>query len=131
MRQSTEQELQIKGMEALKLRRGQELLKIEETVRVKTMLEQNLKMDETQECMDHLKEMIEAGRTNLNKFAFKELSKYEADPVKARKVDLNKVFQEELQNDLSKFEDKIKERMQSFVNNAPKYDGNMEKMFKW
>ena len=131
MRQSTEQELQIKGMEALKLRRGQELLKIEETVRVKTMLEQNLKMDETQECMDHLKEMIEAGRTNLNKFAFKELSKYEADPVKARKVDLNKVFQEELQNDLSKFEDKIKERIQSFFNNAPKYDGNMEKMFKW
>ena len=95
------------------------------------MLEQNLKMDETQERMDHLKEMIEAGRTNLNKFAFKELSKYEADPDKARKVDLNKVFQEELQNDLSKFQDKIKERIQSFVNNAPKYDGNMEKMFKW
>ena len=108
MRQSTEQELRTRtsnqgDMEALKLRRGQELLKIEETVRVKTMLEQNLKMDETQERMDHLKEMIEAGRTNLNKFAFKELSKYETDSDKARKVDLNKVFQEELQNDLSKF----------------------------
>ena len=95
------------------------------------MLEQTIKMDETQEGMDHLKEMIEAGRTNLNKFALKELSKYEADPDKARKVDLNKAFHEELQNELSKFEDKIEERIQRIVKNASKYDGNMEKMFKW
>ena len=54
MRQRAEQELQIKGMEALKWRRGKELKIIEKIARLKTMLERNKKMDETQECMEHL-----------------------------------------------------------------------------
>ena len=62
-------------MEGLKWRRGQELKIIEKIARLKTMLEWNKKMDETQECMEHLKEMVEAGRINLNKFAYEELSK--------------------------------------------------------
>ena len=54
MRQRAEQELQIKGMEALKWRWGKELKIIEKIARLKTMLERNKKMDETQECMEHL-----------------------------------------------------------------------------
>ena len=83
------------------------LKKIEKIARVKTMLEQNIKMDETRERIKPLKEMveaglieagmIEAGRRKLNKLAFKELNKYEADLDEAEKADLDKAFYKELQ----------------------------------
>lgn len=111
-------------MEALKWRRGQELKIIEKIARLKTMLEWKKKMDETKECMEHLKEMVEAGRINLNKFAYEELSKYEADLYEAGKAYLKKAFYEELQEEISKCEDNTEQRIQSFVENAIKYNVN-------
>ena len=71
--------------------------------RVKAMLEQSKKIDETQQqYMEHLKKIVAAGRATLSMHA--EISEN------------NIIFEERILN---------------CVNSAPKYSGNPEKVFKW
>ena len=49
--------------------------------------------------------------------------------VEAGRINLKKAFYEELQEEISKCEDNIEERIQSFVENAIKYNGNWKNVW--
>ena len=70
--------------------------------RVKEMLEQRKTIDETQQYMEHLNEVVAAGRATLSTYA--EMS----------------------ENDII-----VKERILNFIESFPNYSGNPEKVFEW
>ena len=65
------------------------------------MLEQNKKIDGEQRYIEHLNEVVTAGRTTLSMYA-----------------------------DTSKTGARTKKKILSFLNSAPKINGNLEKVFK-
>jgi len=102
----------------------------EKVARMKRILDLDKKIDETQAYMEYLedvKEYIED--INLKKSADEKLSKEEASHDNAGHLSTD--MYEKVKEGLSKYENSIEERIQSFVENAHKYDGILEKMFKW
>ena len=69
--------------------------------RVQVMLEQNNKIDGEQRYIEHLNEVVTAGRTTLSMYA-----------------------------DTSETGARTKKKILSFLNSAPKIYGNLEKVFK-
>ena len=70
--------------------------------RVKTMLKQNKKMDKSKQRMDHLQKTVETGRATLS-----------------------------MHTERCKIFEIIEERLIDFIESAPKYSGNLEKVFEW
>ena len=93
---------QYKELEALKQRLEQDLKTMKKFAREKTMLEQNKKMDKSQQGMEHLQETLETGRATLS-----------------------------MHTERCKIFEIIEERINDFIESAPKYSGNLEKVFGW
>ena len=124
LRQRQEQELQIKEMKALK----QDFKIIEKVAGMKRIFDLDKKIDETQEYMEYQEGVMEyIEDINLKKSADEKLSKEEASHDKAGHLSTD--MYEKVKEELSKYENSIEERKQSFVENAHKYDGKLEKMF--
>ena len=82
-----------------KLEKWKTLEKIQE---VKARLEQNKKMDKSQQCMAHLQRIVETGEAT-----------------------------EDTYDKMCDIKNSTRERVQDFIERAPKYDGNPETMFEW
>ena len=102
LRQRLEQELQYKEMEALLKRLEQELNKKKKILKVRTILEQKKKMDESQQRMAYLQIVLETGEATEDAYGL-----------------------------MCDIENSARERIQNFIERAPKYDGNPKTLFKW
>ena len=111
-------------MKALK----QDFKIIEKVAGMKRIFDLDKKIDETQEYMEYQEGVMEyIEDINLKKSADEKLSKEEASHDKAGHLSTD--MYEKVKEELSKYENSIEERKQSFVENAHKYDGKLEKMF--
>ena len=102
LRQRLEQELQYKEIEALLKRLEQELNKEKKILKVRTILEQKKKMDESQQRMAYLQRVLETGEATEDAYGL-----------------------------ICDIENSARERIQNFIERAPKYDENPETLFEW